>query len=309
MLYHAFPDLQWLKQQAESRFAGRRAWGGEMMPEKGWPNVVLNVKSGSTLRDNIPGPLSLFSNVSGESRVVVDGRTTTVGEDHFFISNNSQRYTLEIARNKSAETFNIHFGESWMESVLAGIHTGCREALEQQATTPVEFYNKLYHKDEVVKTLQQQLALPGKTRLEREELMVQLIVHMLTINRGEKEKADHIKAARLSTRVEILRRLHLATDHIYQNYHTDVSLEELSKVSMLSKFHFLRAFQQAFGSSPHKVLNNVRIEKAKGLLLRSDLDVAEVGKTIGVRDSSSFSRMFRKETGIYPTVFRGNMRT
>lgn len=292
MLYQEFPDLQWLKRQAENRFAGN----GESMAAKGWPNVVLNVKTGATLRDNIPGPLSLFSNVSGESLVMVDGRTTKVGEDHFFLSNNSQRYTLEVAPNKPAETFNIHFGQNWTDGILEGV-------------SDVDFYNKLYPKDNFVKALQRQLGQPGKTRLEREELLACLILHLVVVHRGEKLRADHIKAARPSTREEILRRLHLATDHIYSNFHTDVSLEELSKVSMLSKFHFLRAFRQAFGSSPHKLLNNVRMEKAKTLLVRSDLEVSEVGKVVGIRDSSSFSRMFRRETGVYPTVFRHSGRT
>lgn len=272
--------------------------------------MLLNVKTGSTLRDNIPGPLSLFSNVSGQSTVMVDGRTTIVGEDHFFISNKTQRYTLEVAKTRTAETFNVHFGESWIESVHAGMQTGFAEAIEHpDRNTTVDFYNKLYPKDEVVRALQSHLALPGKTGLEREELLTQLIVHVLTVHRGEKMKLDHIEAARVSTREEILRRLHRATDHIYSNYNTEVSLEDLSKASMLSKFHFLRAFRQAFGASPHKFLNKVRLEKAKDLLVRSKLEVADVGKAVGVRDASSFSRMFRKETGVYPTVFRDLCRT
>jgi AraC family transcriptional regulator len=291
VLYHAFPDLQWLKQQAESRFAAGKAWNGEPMPPHGWPNVILNVNSGTTLRDNIPGPLSLFSNVSGESEVTVDGRTTIVGSDYFFVSNKTQRYTLEIAKKRSAETFNIHFGDSWFDSAYPG--------------ASVDFYNKLYPKDEVVRSLQQQLSLPGQTRLQREELLASLVIHLLKVNRGEKLKLDNINASRVSTREEIIRRLHLATDHIFSNYTADISLDELSKVSMLSKFHFLRAFQQAFGKPPHKFLNEVRILKAKELLRFSDIEVSGIGKAIGIKDASSFSRLFKKYTGVYPTVFRG----
>lgn len=283
MLYNAFPDLQWLKKTAEGRFAAKKAWNGEVLPTHGWPNVILNVKSGSIYRDNIPGPLSLFSNVSGQSMVAVNGRTTVVGPDHFFITNNSQRYTLTIDESKSAETFNIHFADNWL---------------------PGEFYNKLYRKDEVVIKIQKELSASDKTRLEREELLAYLIGYLTRLNQKEKLKLDNLDAAKASTREEILRRLHIASDYIYSYYSSDLSLEELSKVSMLSKFHFLRAFRQAFGSSPHRFVNSVRLEKAKELLKNSDLEVVDIGKAVGIWDGSSFSRMFKKEVGVYPTVFR-----
>ncbi|MEJ0032104.1 MAG: AraC family transcriptional regulator [Bacteroidota bacterium] len=262
-----FPDLQWLKKQADSNFAS-----------KGWPDVLLNVKSGSVFRDNIAGPLSMFSNVSGESFVMVDGRTSRVSNDYFFISNNTQRYTLEI---KSAETLNVHFGTEWKD---------------------VEFYNKLYPKDDVLKYLESRLRREITT-LEQQELLAHLYTHLLKVNRGEKIKAERISAAKVSTRKEIIRRLHLATDHIYNFYADDISLEELSSVSMLSKFHFLRAFKEVFGVPPHKFLNNVRISKSKELL-KKGIEVSSVGRLVGIAQQSSFSRLFKNETGVYPTFFR-----
>ena len=290
MLYHAFPDLQWLKRQAESRFASGRAWNGDTMPAKGWPNVLLNVKAGSTVRDNIPGPLSLFSNVSGESFVTVDGRRSLVKDDYFFISNNTQRYSLEI---KTAETFNIHFGEGWMKGIIDDVN--------------VEFYNKLYPKDDTVRYLQAQLKVPDKTTLEREEILTMLVVHLLRVNRNEKIRLEAIGAKKLSTREEIIKRLHLVTDHIYSYYQCDLSLDELSNISMMSKFHFIRAFRQVFGLAPHQFLNQVRVEKAKDLLMNSEFNVHNISRAIGIKDTSSFSRLFKKETGVYPTVFKKNI--
>jgi AraC family transcriptional regulator len=268
LLYHAFPDLQWLKKQADTGFVGA-----------GWPNVLLNVKSGIAFRDNIRGPLSFFSNVSGESFVTVNGRTSRIKDDYFFISNNTQRYTLDI---KSAEIFNIHFGVDGQD---------------------VEFYNKLYPKDDVVRHLLPELGSADKTKLEREELLALLYAHLLQVNRGEKIKVEKISAEKVSTREEIIRRLHLATDYIYNYYSRDLSLDELSGVSMLSKFHFLRAFKEAFGVPPHKFLNKVRIARAKELL-KHHASVASAGRLVGIPESSSFSRLFKNETGIYPTAFR-----
>lgn len=205
----------------------------------------------------------------------------------FFISNNSQKYTLQVS--KPAETFNIHFGESWTHNVIG----------DEQ----VEFYNKLYPKDEVIRFLQSKLTSPEKTTLEREEIMTHLVVHLLRVNRNEKIRLQSLSAAKLSTRQDILRRLHLATDYIYSFYHKDISLDELAKISMLSKFHFVRGFKEAFGMAPHQFLNFVRIEKAK-TLLSMGMAVSQTGRSVGISDSSSFSRLFKKHTNVYPTAFR-----
>ena len=122
MIFHHFPDLQWLKQQSENRFSNRKGWEGRTLPQQGWPSVILNVNTGFTYRDNIRGPLSIFTNLSGESHVGIGKNRTTIREGFFFISNNDQRYTLDINNCKtSTETFNIHFGEHFASRVLRSL--------------------------------------------------------------------------------------------------------------------------------------------------------------------------------------------
>ncbi len=118
MILNAFPDLNWLKEQAEKRFADRKAYDGTSLKQRGWPTVILNVRSAETYRDNIRGPLSLFTNFSGSSQVSIDGKSVLIKEGCFFLSNPDQRYTLEIHRTKPAETFNIHFGERFADEVF-----------------------------------------------------------------------------------------------------------------------------------------------------------------------------------------------
>src|SRR5690349_3848279 len=96
MILHQFPDLQWLKKQAEDNFANRKDYAGKTLPTSGWPTVLLNVKSGSTVRDNIRGPLSIFTNLSGSSVVECNGNRSQVREGFLYTSNHDQRYTLEI---------------------------------------------------------------------------------------------------------------------------------------------------------------------------------------------------------------------
>src|SRR5882757_5106374 len=121
MLLHEFPNLQWLKVQAESRFQNRRGVGGIELKDSGWPSVILNTRVQSTVRDNIRGPLSIFTNLSGTSEVTADKKRVKITPQTFFISNAHQHYTLEVESKIPTETFNIHFGENFVEKALPGI--------------------------------------------------------------------------------------------------------------------------------------------------------------------------------------------
>jgi AraC-like DNA-binding protein len=53
------------------------------------------------------------------------------------------------------------------------------------------------------------------------------------------------------------------------------------------------------------LVDEVRYEIARSLLTSTDLDVAEIGATLGYRDPSSFSRAFMRWAGMSPREYRG----
>jgi AraC family transcriptional regulator len=85
---------------------------------------------------------------------------------------------------------------------------------------------------------------------------------------------------------------------------SDLSLEELSGVAGLSRFHFIRAFKQVTGTTPHQYVMHCRVIRAKQLLERTKLPIAEVGRAAGFGSASHFARYFRNITGMSPFKFR-----
>lgn len=71
MILHQFPDLQWLKQKADKSFQNRKGWDGKILPQEGWPTVVLSTQTKHTFRDNNREPLSLLINLSGDINFIV----------------------------------------------------------------------------------------------------------------------------------------------------------------------------------------------------------------------------------------------
>jgi AraC family transcriptional regulator len=84
----------------------------------------------------------------------------------------------------------------------------------------------------------------------------------------------------------------------------EISLAALAELADLSLFHFARAFTQSFGVPPHRYHMARRMDRARSLLQRPALSVTQIGIQIGFRETSSFSKAFRRFTGLTPTEYR-----
>lgn len=92
--------------------------------------------------------------------------------------------------------------------------------------------------------------------------------------------------------------------YIDTHYAENLNLDSLTRLSFMQKSYFLHSFKKAFGISPMKYLNSVRMEHAKLLLLRSDASVTEISREVGFSNPTYFSEMFLKSVGVSPTEYR-----
>ena len=72
----------------------------------------------------------------------------------------------------------------------------------------------------------------------------------------------------------------------------------------LSERTFLRRFKKATGFTPNAYLQNLRVEKARGLLERTYMSAGEISFRVGYQDPSAFSRIFLNITGITVREYR-----
>ena len=83
-----------------------------------------------------------------------------------------------------------------------------------------------------------------------------------------------------------------------------VSLEDLIKQTHISSSKLYRIFQRELGMSPGHYLLQLRLERAKMLLLRADLSIAQVAFESGFDDANYFQRQFKREIGLSPSAYR-----
>ena len=104
------------------------------------------------------------------------------------------------------------------------------------------------------------------------------------------------------------RALRRVRDYVYGHLDGIVRLEALAAESGLSPMPFIRAFRASTGRTPGQFLVAARMERAKELLMDSDLSVFEVAVRVGYRTHSHFSAAFRSALGETPTEYRRHRR-
>jgi AraC family transcriptional regulator len=303
MINHRFPDLAWLKKVTEMSASERLNYPDSRF-SKGWPSVILNVNTHFCDRPEIKGPFSIFCNFKGNSFVEADSHKVKIEDDTFFFTNNSQYYSLGID-NKETETFNIHFGEEFYLGFISALN----RTTEQQLDVPdficreTPFFNRLFRKDQEFIYLCHQLKSLGNSgqfdNMLFEQLLYRLASHFWKINTVETASIRRLNVEKRSTSLELYKRISIAVDYIYSCYSHNLTLDELAKVSCMSRFHFLRVFSEITGKSPHQFILEYRINKASDLL-RHKIPVNEIALYTGFSESSTFSRAFRKLKGVYP---------
>ncbi|MEH6651726.1 MAG: AraC family transcriptional regulator [Motiliproteus sp.] len=84
---------------------------------------------------------------------------------------------------------------------------------------------------------------------------------------------------------------------------SNLSLEQFSAHSGLSRYHLIRSFKQAYGQSPHAFQLNQRINQAKTLLQQGQ-SLTDTAAQLGFADQSHFQRNFKKRMAVTPKQYQ-----
>ena len=88
------------------------------------------------------------------------------------------------------------------------------------------------------------------------------------------------------------------------NLREQISLTALAQRFGYTPSYLNRIFKKEYGVSPLQYLTDLRITRAKELLLRHpDISIKTVASNVGYEDSRYFSRIFKNETGMTPSAW------
>ncbi|OYT92945.1 MAG: hypothetical protein CFE43_05370 [Burkholderiales bacterium PBB3] len=105
--------------------------------------------------------------------------------------------------------------------------------------------------------------------------------------------------------IKVARSIVLAIDYIHGNLDEKLSLKEIVDATNWTTniFSFIRAFRRHCGKAPHQYIIELRLDRAKAILLNSGRSVTDVALSCGFSSLSHFSGAFKKCYGVSPSQF------
>lgn len=94
--------------------------------------------------------------------------------------------------------------------------------------------------------------------------------------------------------------------YMYANLADEITIDDMARTAMFSKFHFSRLFHAVTGLSPGRFLSAVRLQAAKRMLISTTMSVTEICFSTGYNSVGTFSSRFAAIVGVPPTVYRYN---
>ncbi|MFE7134296.1 helix-turn-helix domain-containing protein [Streptomyces sp. NPDC057638] len=93
-------------------------------------------------------------------------------------------------------------------------------------------------------------------------------------------------------------------DEMHTNLGQELTIDDMARTAMFSKFHFTRVFRDVTGTSPGRFLSALRLQEAKRLLLETGFSVADISSRVGYSSVGTFSSRFKACVGVSPSLFR-----
>ncbi|MCM3629854.1 response regulator [Paenibacillus glycanilyticus] len=93
-------------------------------------------------------------------------------------------------------------------------------------------------------------------------------------------------------------------EYINEHLNEDLSLVRLADINYFNPTYLSRFFKQERGLNLSEYIDNCRLRRAKELLKEDHLKIREVAVEVGYEAAHSFTRFFKKATGLTPQEYR-----
>lgn len=94
--------------------------------------------------------------------------------------------------------------------------------------------------------------------------------------------------------------------YLDEHFTEQITLREICKVAMMSQSAFINSFKFIVGKTLIEYVHFLRVELAKELLQKTQLNITSVSEKCGFGDSTYFGKVFKKHTGMTPKQYKAS---
>ena len=135
---------------------------------------------------------------------------------------------------------------------------------------------------------------PAETAILGEALIDEIYFRILTEEQGGSLRV-------LLRQQGQIQQISRAVEHLHDNLHKSVSVEELAGLVNMSQSGFHKKFKQVMHLSPLQYTKLVRLNKARTLILEGN-SVSEAAYLVGYNSPAQFSREYKRQFGDNPSA-------
>lgn len=256
-----------------------------------------------------------------DNKDFLDGKYHTHDFIEFsYILSGSVNYKIndEIYRVKEKTLLVFNPGVYHKESLSKGeqtteLHIGFRNIkidglpinyiLKENFEVPVEFKQ---YKDEVHKCCLEIIEEQETCEVGKELVLKSLIMKLIALFLKE---TNYVKNSKKIDRYDFpfydkSNVVKIILEYFDNNYMKNISLDDIARNMYLSSVYISKVFKEQTGESPINYLINLRLEKAKNLLVSTESPIKSIAQAVGYTDAYYFSKLFKKYCGDSPCKFR-----
>ena len=131
--------------------------------------------------------------------------------------------------------------------------------------------------------------------------LVQVLIQLSRIYGEQQITTKHTSSLRSQERNMLIQRI---CGYLERHYDQKISLAALSELFNISSRHLNRVFKEETGKTVIEAVHQIRIERAKSLLLESNEKILSIAIEVGYDDPAFFTRLFSRQVGCSPGKFR-----
>lgn len=275
----------------------RRAWYNTLLPgEVIGPRVIFDYE------------LVLIK--EGHAHITVEDRHYFAGPGDMFIFRPRQRHAIEVVSSEHLIQPHIHFDLTYYENrarvpisyhdldrISADLLPYFREDVLDRFISP--FPSFLHPSNEL---FIEQLLFNIIHAVENPRPFNDVYLQRTFLELWEHVLLDILYASKQTSKQE--NTAALIKQFIDHNDSRPLSLREIAQATHFSKNYISSIFQEKYGVSPIRYHVSSQVQKAKQMILLTNMSLGEIAESVGFESLQNFSRVFKKIDGQAPSAYR-----
>lgn len=252
-------------------------------------------------------PISIKFCLEDALRYVIDNQKIVVPRGGYMIVNDGLEMEC-LPCKPGVKAFTVYFTNELVFDVHRNRCADEKKLLDEpgMGAGPVRFFQHIYRQPttlsgQMLALAQRMAGAETSANDMAPDIFYSLAENLISMQADISRQIGLVNARTTVTREELFRRVLRAKEFMQDNWHKDLTLNDVSRFACLSPYHFHRSFREAFGQPPMRWFRQLKLKKAKEMLASKQMTVTQAALDCGFSDVFSFSKAFKREWGVNPS--------